>query len=356
MKKRIFTTSIIMLGLTLTLLWLPGPLFGQPKYEKEILVFFSSGVERAESGQPPVVSSQGVQQVLNKFGISRQDVQPAFPEFNERDTVIIMPDGRRVNRPNMARIFRILVADPTDREMLIQDLKLLENVGFAELNGRADVDVVPNDEYYSFQWSLQEGGGIGRIQAPEAWDIYTGNSTTKIAIIDLGVDGTHPDLSGKFSGHTTIFDHHGTHVAGIAAAKTNNLQVGIAGVDWNAQILAKSFIDGSESGDPYLYQIIMEAVNEGSHVLNNSWRLAPTGRYSTTVRIAFANAYKLNRVSTATIGNTGPTENIVQYPGSFAQGIIAVGSTSSQDVVSDFSTRGNSIDVAAPGEDILSTY
>ncbi len=279
----------------------------------------------------------------------------AFPEFNERDTIKITPDGRVIGMPNMARIFRIRVATPEARKQIIEALKKLPNVLFAEPNGRAEVDVVPNDQYFPYQWSLQPGGGTGKIQAPEAWDIYRGSSNTIIAIIDKGVDSTHPDLTGKVFGHTIIYGYHGTHVAGIAAAKTNN-SVGIAGVDWNAKILAKAFYDASESGDPYLYQIITEAVDEGANVLNCSWKLLPIGRYSTTVRLAFAYAYKQNRVAVASMGNTGPEENIVQYPASFGQGIIAVGATDMYDSVANFSTRGNAIDVSAPGVNILSTY
>lgn len=72
--------------------------------------------------------------------------------------------------------------------------------------------------------------------------------------------------------------------------------------------------------------------------------------------MAFAYAYKQNRAAIATMGNTGNTTNTVQYPGSFGQGIIAVGATDQEDMRAGFSTYGNAIDVVAPGVSILSTY
>jgi subtilisin family serine protease len=326
---------------------------------KEILVYFTTGVERTKKSLSANVKSPAIQGLLARLQIGEDKITSAFPDFNEADTLKMLADGQIIGLPNMAKIFRIRIPDGMARQNVIDSLKSLPNVLFAEPNGRVGVDVLPSDQYFAYQWSLQAAGGTGKICAPEAWDIFQGSSSMKIAIIDVGVDGTHPDLNGKVSGHTTLYGYHGTHVAGIAAAKTNNT-IGIAGVDWNAQIIAKAFSDATESGDPYISQIINEAVNEGSHILNCSWKLLnddyTPGRYSTTVRIAFATAYKQNRVAAASMGNTGNTSNTVQYPASFGQGIIAVGSTNQSDIHSYFSTYGSAIDVAAPGEDILSTF
>jgi len=355
MKTIMFSKLLVIFSILAIICFSLTSLFAQQDFDREILVYFTSGVERVAADKSANVKMPGVHAVLNRFNIDQSEVTPAFPNFDERDTLITTPEGQIIGMPNMAKIFKIRVPSSPSRVQVIEALKSLPNVLFAEPNGVAEVDVVPVDPYFSYQWSLQPGGGIGKIQAPEAWDIYKGSSASKIAVIDCGVDRTHPDLIGKVSGHTAVYAYHGTHVAGIASAKTNNIN-GIAGVNWNAQILAKAFNDGTENGDPFIYQIVTESVNEGANVLNDSWKLLPIGRYSTTVRIAFAYAYKMNRVAVATIGNTGPYQNIVQYPGSFGQGIIAVGATDNNDVVAYFSTRGNAIDVSAPGVNILSTY
>lgn len=330
--------------------------FAQQDVSKDILVYFASGVERGNAGQPVRFTSAVVQSTLTSLGLNESSVESAFPHFTDADTLTTSSDGREIKLPNMGKIFRLKVSNATDRGRVIDALKKMPEVLFAEADGRAGFDVIPNDQYFSYQWSLQPGT---KIRAPEAWNIYTGNTLNKIAIIDGGVDATHPDLSGKVSGHTTLYGYHGTHVAGIAAAKTNNT-TGIAGVDWNTQILAKAFSDATQSGDAYLYQIITEAVNEGAVALNNSWKLlnddGSPGRFSTTVRLAFSYAYKQNRVAVATIGNTGNTINTVQYPGSFGQGIIAVGASDQGDNRANFSTYGSAIDVVAPGVSILSTF
>ncbi len=189
------------------------------------------------------------------------------------------------------------------------------------------------------------------IDAPEAWDITTGSSSTKIGIIDLGVLDTHEDLSGKVSGDAGWTDGHGFHVAGIAAANTNNNK-GIAGIDWNAQIISQR-IDGTDEAGKY--NAIMDAVNAGADIINNSWHMETSGGnpfFSTTVRLAFANAYKLNVVAVASMGNAGSP--VTNYPVGYGQGIIAVGATDAGDNHWSLSNTGNHIDVAAPGVGIWS--
>ncbi|MCP9290435.1 S8 family serine peptidase [Gracilimonas sediminicola] len=213
------------------------------------------------------------------------------------------------------------------------------------------------------QWNLlNTGQNFGTndadIDAPEAWDITKGSSSTKIGIIDNGVRSTHEDLAGKVTGDAAFADH-GTHVAGIAAASTNNNK-GIAGVDWNAQIINKLYGD-----DPTTYNAVLSAVNSGADILNSSFILCsnclnptPTPRYSTLVRRAYASAYKMNVVSAAAVGNYNTST--VYYPAGFGQGITAVGATNRNDTRWNWnpaqgSNTGNHIDVVAPGEDITSS-
>ena len=252
----------------------------------------------------------------------------------------------------MGKIFKIVLPAGISRKEVIDSLRNTQGVLFAEENGTATPNVLPSDQYFSNQWSLQAGGGTGKIQAPEAWDIYTGSSSSIIGIIDFGVDGAHPDLTGKVTGDAQGSIFHGTHVAGISAAKTNNT-TGVSGINWNAQILSKS-IDGLDVTG--IYQKVVDAVNYSSNVqvLNNSWGILPYGSYSTTVRLAFAYAYKMNRTAIVSMGNNNGSQT--QYPAGFGQGIIAVGATDQGDLIAGFSDTGNHIDVSAPGVSILSTY
>jgi hypothetical protein len=200
------------------------------------------------------------------------------------------------------------------------------------------------------------------IHAEAAWDIYTGNSNNIIAVVDGGVVRSHLDLNDKIAGGDTgigsgDWESHGTHVAGIAAAESNNGQ-GVAGVDWNARIHPQRIDLG---GDAETYQAIVDAVNYSSnvYVLNNSYGLLyedeTPGRYSTTVRQAVAYAYKNNRIFVAAMGNHQNTlPDVIGYPAGY-NNVIAVGSTNSNDVIAGSSVHGSHIDVCAPGVGVYST-
>jgi len=337
-----------------------GKLYAQSDPSREILVYFASGIQHAPEEQPAVINSAEIQRILRRFNIDQSQVISAFPNFNEADTLKQLDNGRIISLPNMKRIFKILIPSNISREEVIDSLKKLPSVIFAEPNGIAAPQVVPNDQYFSYQWALQPGDGTGKIHAPDAWDIYTGSSNGIIGIIDWGVDGTHPDLSGKVSGDAPTTEYHGTHVAGIAAAKTNNT-TGIAGVNWNVQLLSKNIETSDDAG---VYQKVVDAVNYSSNVnvLNNSWVLVQSQsdlrpRYSTTVRMAFAYAYKQNRVAVCANGNYQQSyPNQTYYPAGFGQGIIAIGATNANDQVWNSSQVNDAIDVSAPGVSIYSTY
>jgi subtilisin family serine protease len=210
--------------------------FAQRDPSKEILVFFNEGVQREaryENGVETMrsfVKSERLKSALTRLGIDERALEVASPTFREADTLTIMPDGTRLTQANMTKLFRIRVSEGKSREELIEELNRLPEVLYAEANGTTMSLIVPNESFsgrYSEQWALQ------RIQSEAAWDIYTGSPNSIIAIIDGGVDVGHEDLSAKISGGVVGWgwDGHGIHVAGIAAASTNNSR-GIAGVDW----------------------------------------------------------------------------------------------------------------------------
>lgn len=356
--------------LLVLLVFLPLQIFSQTsETEDEILVYFLPDSLELPDGTAELTD-------INKLKIKSKDldntfkkielkaIKKAFPDFNINDTLKLKDDGSRIKLPNMSRIFKLKLKNRDNVQAVIDILSKEKGVLFAEPNGITAPGVIPNDQYFSYQWSLQSGGGTGKIQAPEAWDIYTGNSSNIIGIVDGGIDGTHPDLSGKVTGDAGYgWDGHGIHVAGIASAKTNNWSgteyVGIAGIDWNAQLHAQRVDNTDDTGT---YQAVVDAVNYSTNVrvLNNSWTLINTNyspRYSTTVRFAFAYAYKMNRVAVCANGNYQESyPGQTYYPAGFGQGIIAVGATNSQDQVASFSQVNNGIDVSAPGVSVYSTY
>jgi len=226
------------------------------------------------------------------------------------------------------------------------------------------VPVFPNDPAYNSddQW------GLDQIQSPRAWGITTGSNQVIIAVIDSGVDLDHPDLQDKIvTGWDFVNDDdqpdddysHGTHVAGIAAAVTDN-DLGIAGVSWGARIMPVKVLDHSGSG--YMADVISGmryAADHGAQVLNLS-----LGGLSNSQSLQDAVDYARNKgaVVIAAVGNCGNGCTIDRtyyynpdmYPAS-CQNVVGVAATTSTDDQASFSEHNTSVDVSAPGTSIYST-
>ncbi|MEE8416065.1 MAG: S8 family peptidase [Desulfobacterales bacterium] len=266
------------------------------------------------------------------------------------------------------------------------------NVAYAEPNYYYHLDIIPNDKDFGLLWGMNNtgqnvNGTVGTadadIDAPEAWDITTGAGSVVVAVIDSGVDGSHPDLSGNLwtnpgeipgngvdddgngyvddirgwdfankDNNPTDDNGHGTHVTGTIAAVGNN-GIGVAGVAWNVKIMAlKSFrADGSGlTSDAIL--AIAYANLMGADVINNSWGGGP---YSQAL---FDMIRSSSAVVVCSAGNSGQNNDLIpHYPSSYTSAnILAVAATDPNDNLAWFSNFGvTSVDVAAPGVNILST-
>src|SRR5215213_8832696 len=262
-------------------------------------------------------------------------------------------------------------------------LELLMNpqVEFAEPNFLlAKDDLTPNDPQFREQWSLrntgQSGGQPGAdINASDAWQTTTGSSATVIAVIDSGIDFTHPDLKnnqwangnpsalGDLYGWDYVLDSgvitdeqgHGTSVAGIIAAEGNN-SLGTTGVMWRASLMSLRVLDNTGTGDvAAAVEAIDYAVTHGAQVINLSWG---TAAESLALKHAIQSAINRNVVVVCSAGNAGKNLSVTPYyPSSFAlNGLIAVGASDDSDRLASFSNWDTrSISVAAPGTNILTT-
>ena len=213
------------------------------------------------------------------------------------------------------------------------------------------VEQTPNDPDFSQQW------GMAKIQAPQAWDVTRGSSSVKVAIVDTGIKLNHPDLAAKivaarnFTTSSTVDDvyGHGTHVAGIAAAVTNN-GLGVAGVGYNASLMSVKVLGDTGSG--YHSDIangIIWATDNGANVINMSLG-GPSS--STTLQQAVDYAWSHGVVVVAAAGNGG--NSVPSYPGAYAN-VIGVAATDPNDRLYSFSTYGDWVDVAAPGNALSTT-
>ena len=250
---------------------------------------------------------------------------------------------------------------------------------------------IPNDPGFGQLWGLNNTGQNGGtpdadIDAPEAWDIQTGNPNLVIGVIDTGVDYNHPDLVGNIwtnpgeiagdgidndnngyiddirgwdfaynDNNPSDVDGHGTHVSGTIAGKGNN-GVGVTGVAWNAKIMPLKFLNDSGSGSTSnAILAINYATAKGVKLTNNSWG---GGGYSQALYDAINAAGQQGALFIAAAGNDSNNTDITPaYPASYnLANIISVASTTRTDSLSYFSNYGlTSVDLGAPGSDIYST-
>jgi len=300
------------------------------------------------------IGSANLANILQELTIN--EIERAFPNWDAADSVRVLGTGRVVQRPRFQRVFIMHLPNQISLDLVIERLENEPSILYAETHMDAKLF---NDPEYSDQWHLNNTGqGNGTpgadISAEQAWQIFTGSTDINIAIFDTGVELAHDDFTGKVSGDdidgtgAEFAWSHGTHVAGIAAARAINEHAG-RGVDWNAQLVSKQIFDGFGQyfGDNTSAAAIVEAVdNDNAHVLNHSW--GGEG-FKTTVARAFAYAYQMNRISTAAMGNDFEDGNPIFFPAAYPQSVIAVGGTDNTDERSPFSQTGNHINVVAPG-------
>lgn len=200
-----------------------------------------------------------------------------------------------------------------------------------------------------------------KIHVAGAWPESTGAGVT-VAVIDTGVDGTHPDLAGQVltgydeinqtAGGNTDPNGHGTHVAGTIAALTGN-GVGVSGIAPDTKIMPIRVLGADGSG--YMSDAangIVYAADHGADVINMS---LGSDEEDSSVTNAIAYARSRGVVVVAAAGNERQQGSPTSYPAA-DPGVIAVAATDSADTVAYYSNRGSYVDVAAPGSAILSTF
>ncbi len=246
---------------------------------------------------------------------------------------------------------------------------------------------MPNDSDVTRQWHISDPSGAD-IALPQAWDITQGSAAVRIGVIDTGVDIGHPDLVDRiwtnpgeipgnfydddqngwtddvhgwdvgdgdnnptpswYGGFYEDLGYHGTLVAGVACASTNNA-VGVAGVDWNARIVPIKMTDingyltlnAFSAGMRYAWRNHLE-------VLNVSF--GASGEFYRTFFQALVDSCRVNGVVVvAAAGNFGTS--IVYYPAG-CDSVLSVGATNRQNQRASFSQWGTWVDVAAPGDSI----
>jgi len=308
-----------------------------------------------------------------------------FDTLSQQYGIYELSDVFRSSQPRFQGYYKLEFPTTVDVMALCSDFASQSEVEYAEPNYIYRFFGLPDDSLYVNQWALR------RIQALEAWDVTTGSEEVILAIVDSGSDTSHPDLKSNLwrnpgeipdngiddDGNGYVDDYygydfynnyhdptdkngHGTHVAGIAAAVTNNTS-GIAGLagGWYPLVGVKImsvkcsgyFAPGDEN---VLAEAIRYAadpdddptIQDGAGVINMSWG----GRgFSLTIYRAITYADSQDVVLVASAGNDcGDMSDRPNYPAAWDE-CISVASIDSNDIMSSFSTCADWVDVSAPG-------
>jgi serine protease len=234
-----------------------------------------------------------------------------------------------------------------------------ENVRYVEWDDPTafSASFTPNDPRYDEQY------GFPQIDAPTAWDTTLGDDSVRVAVVDSGMMDDHEDLQGTV---VDEYDHaeddpdaqddcgHGTHVGGTVAANIDN-GVGVAGSAQvgvlDAKALSPSLI-GCTGSSSDLADAITWSVDNGADVISMSWG---SGSASDTIGQAIDYAWEQGAVLYGAAGNDGDCTDCIGYPAA-RERVGAVTCTNDNRELCSFSSQGPEAEVAAPGNDILSTY
>ncbi|MEE9431924.1 MAG: S8 family serine peptidase [Melioribacteraceae bacterium] len=304
-----------------------------------------------------------------------------------KSTFSISDEGNEFAK-ELNKIFTLSFNTIYDPEYISKKISKLPEVEWAEPHYLFELALEPNDP--KFLDGTQKY--LERIKAKEAWDINTGSEDIIIAIVDTGVDWDHPDLANNiwvnedelasdgvdndnngfiddvrgwdFGGVSGTADNnpnedkpdHGTHVAGIASAVTNN-GIGVSSIGFNSKIMAVKTSQNNIRSDnglaliAYGYNGIVYAADNGAKIINCSW-----GGYSYSIANQEVIDYATSK-GALVIGAAGnDNKDDLFYPASY-DGVLSVAATNSNnDQRASFSNYGNSVDVAAPGASIYSTW
>lgn len=346
---------------------------------------------------------------LSKSALGVASVDKILTRALGVSTARLYPTAASTSKPGEVDLSLLYVASyssPNDPFTLSEELSKLPEVQYAEpwfIYPLADRAFAPNDSLYSLQWALKQ------VSASSAWDITQGDSTIVVGIVDSGVEWTHPDLAaniwinpgergfdalqrdkrsngtdddgnayvddwhgwdlvgahyGTYDPASTVGDNdpsptasnndHGTHVAGIIAAVTNNLS-GVASLAPKCRILpvkVSADDDFRGGGSAYIlagYPGIKYAVDMGAKIINCSWG-GSGGSQAEQDIIDYATQHGALVVAAAGNDNANTFFSPADY-----RGVLAVAATDQNDVRAYFSNYGENVDVCAPGVAIWST-
>ncbi len=264
------------------------------------------------------------------------------------------------NDPKLLRTFELSFSQFDKIEKIKEKLAENTDLEYVENVPMYYIDYVPNDSIYNKEYMANNWNWhLDVINAEMGWDVSKGSEDIKVAIVDCAVWIDHPDLANKIvlshdvttagnqnsnppaNGDPAAWSH-GTHCAGLAGAESDNL-IGVASIGYNVSLIGVKCSSSNPEQITAGFAGIQWAANNGANVISCSW--GGSG-YSSTEQTVLNNVYNLGIVVVAAAGNNGL--NTPHYPSAYNH-VISVASTNENDVKSDFSNFGATIDVCSPG-------
>lgn len=312
-----------------------------------------------------------------KYSSSEKNNERIVSEFKSNDKITNIS---KVFKSKELELYYIVeIKESANLDSMLLFFKRNNDIDFSEKVPIYKLFFTPNDPQYASQWHLS------KIQADQAWNISLGLNTIKIAVVDDGFLLNHEDLSSKWyinpneiqnnnidddnNGYiddwrgwdaaendkdpsafnpTNSYFTHGTHVAGIVGASTNN-SLGIASISNNCKLIPVKIGNDAQGSLTGAYAGVEYAIISGAQIINMSW--GGSG-FSATYQALFNLAKNKGIVCVAAAGNS--STSMPMYPAAY-NNVISVASSTNTDVLSSFTNYGSSIDVTAPGSNILST-
>lgn len=228
----------------------------------------------------------------------------------------------------------------------------------------------PNDEAFALQYAIENNGqpiqnqpGLAGadVDGLEAWSVSNGGAGVVVAVLDAGIWPQHPDLADQLlpgrnftsADPNAVVDtwiSHGTHIAGVIAARRNN-EIGVAGLAHNAKILPVRIVNRFNfTFEEWFAAGLIWAADNGAQVANMSLGFPSA---SSLQRSAVEYAASLDVVMCASSGNIATDP--IGFPAALPE-TIAVGATNNRDEIAGFTSGGPEMTIAAPGRDIYSTW
>ncbi len=262
--------------------------------------------------------------------------------------------GATVRKSVPALNLQVIEVPAATADAVIAAMKKDSSIARVETDRTRRVQSMPSDTLASSQWALP------KIGWDQVYGVVTPSSWARVAILDTGVDGTHLDLTGSLVSGTSVIDDsngttdgsgHGTWLAGIVAASTNNAE-GVAGVGYDyVQVMPVKVLDASGQGqDSDIIAGVLWAADNGASVILMAF--SNTG-FSQSLQEAIDYAWSKNIVLVAAAGNNGSATPT--FPAG-DRGVIGVSATDESDNLAPFSTYGASVFLGAPGVNIFGTY